>query len=75
MFILLELCFISYILSFVFVQSDAAISFFLAAYYALGQIIYTIFAVKYFILALKIQSPTEATQQRLHRTENLIFIV
>jgi hypothetical protein len=54
MFILLELCFISYILSFVFVQSDAAISFFLAAYYALGQIIYTIFAVKYFILALKI---------------------
>ncbi len=75
MFTLLELCFLSYILSFALYKSNAAISIFLVAYYAIGQVIYTIFAVKYFILALKIQSPTEANEQRLHRTENLIFIV
>jgi hypothetical protein len=72
MCILLELCFISYVLSYVF-ESVYAVNFFTAAYYSLGQVIYTIFAVKYFILALKLEAPAVTNLQRLQRTEIFIF--
>ena len=72
MCVLLELCFISYVLSYVF-ESVYAVNFFTAAYYSLGQVIYTIFAVKYFILALKLEAPAVTNLQRLQRTEIFIF--